>query len=417
MALTLLGLFLLLFGLVSRRLQRSVVTAPMAFVAFGVLLGPGALGIAAIELEGEVTNLLAELTLVLVLFTDASRIDLKLLRRHYGIAIRLLVLGLPLTVLAGTAAALPLLSLDLWSAALLAAVLAPTDAALGQAVVSNPKVPVRVRQSLNVESGLNDGIALPAVLILLSLAVGEDQATGFWLRFLLAQLVLGPVVGVAVGFLGGRLLDGARNRGLIHPVFERLSSLALALLAFALAEALGGNGFIAAFSAGLTLGNSARAVCGPLLDFAEAEGQLLTLLMFLLFGSAMVWPALMVIGWPTLLYALLSLTVVRLLPVAASLLGMRLQLDTVLFLGWFGPRGIASILFGLLVLERHGLPLREEIFSVVVVTVLMSVFAHGVSAYPLSRWYGRRAEAMKAGVGMPELVETPEMPLRSRSVD
>ncbi len=407
----------LAFGVISKRLQRSVVTPPMCFVAFGMVLGAGGLGWLDLDAEGEVIELLAELTLVMVLFTDAARIDLRVLRRELGLPVRLLAIGMPLTIAAGVGAAAWLLpGFGFWEAAVLAAILAPTDAALGQAVVSSPKVPLRIRQALNVESGLNDGIALPVIMLFAALAVtaaGESAGSAAgWAKYWLLQVTLGPLVGIAVGFLGGRLVQWVSARDWMSHNFQQLAGLALAVGAFTAADLVGGNGLIAAFVAGLTIGNTSRRVCGCLYDFAETEGQLLVLLAFLLVGSTLAWPALEHLSAATAIYAVLSLTLVRMVPVAISLLGTRLLPVTTLFLGWFGPRGLASVLFGLLILEHTGLPHREELFAVVIVTVLFSVFAHGLTAYPATRWYARYVERRRPETGVGEHAPVTEMPVR-----
>ena len=340
----------LVFGLVSRRLESSVVTAPMVFAGLGLLLGPG-LGLVKIGEHREIIHLLAEITIVIVLFTDASRIDLKLLRRDHDLPLRMLLIGLPLSILLGMGIAWAMLpGITLFGAAVLAAVLAPTDAALGQAVVSNPKVPARIRQALNVEGGLNDGIALPAVLIFISLAAAGDsgKGAGYWATFIGTQLLMGPVVGIAVGGIGGLLISRAARYDWMNHVFQQMSGIALALLSFGLAEICGGNGLIAAFTAGLTIGNLARPVCSCLYEFAEAEGQLLVLGTFFIFGAIMVGPYIELINWLIVAYAVLSLTLIRMTAVWVSLSGSGMHRHTVFFLGWFGPRGIATILFALL---------------------------------------------------------------------
>lgn len=405
------------FGLISRRLQKSLLTPPMAFVALGWLVSGQELGLLDLRPEGELIHLLAEITLVMVLFTDASRIDLGLLRREHNLPARLLLLGMPLCIALGAVVAGFLFAgrFTFWEAALLAAILTPTDAALGQAVVSSPLVPVRVRQTINVESGLNDGIALPVVLVFLSLCASEVPGKGgasYWLRFGALQVTLGPLVGIAVGWAGGRLVDRAARVGWMNDAFQHLSALGLALLAYATAEQVGGNGFIAAFCAGLLLGNVTKGRCGKLYEFAEAEGQLLTLLVFLIFGAVMVPELAGHLGWRAVLYAVLSLTVIRMVPAALALVGAELRWETVLFLGWFGPRGIASILFGLLVVERSVLAARHEILTVVILTVLLSVAAHGLTAYPAAAWYARRTDRLDREAA--EKREVSEMPLRIR---
>jgi NhaP-type Na+/H+ or K+/H+ antiporter len=364
---------ILAFGAISRRAERSIVTPPMFFVALGFALGEHGLGWFDSSIRSGVIHGLAELTLVLVLFTDAARIDVSCLRREGNLPARLLV---------------P--EFGVFEALLLAAILAPTDAALGQAVVSSPLVPVRIRQSLNVESGLNDGIALPVVLVFASIAGAVEGGgdTSYWIRFAVLQVVLGPVVGAAVGYLGGQLVERATRAGWINDAFERLSVLGLAGLAFAGAELVGGNGFIAAFVAGLALGNTARRVCDCLYAFGEAEGQLLTLLVFLIFGGAMLPEALPHADGRALVYAALSLTLIRVLPVALSLLGAGLRTASLAFLGWFGPRGLASILFALVVVEPGRIAIGPSLEAIVVLTVLLSTLLHGMTAYPLARRYG-----------------------------
>ncbi len=414
-AFAVIALFIVMFGLVSGRVQKTIVSPPMIFVLFGLLLSNRVLGLIEVSAENEFIHTLAELTLVLVLFTDASRIDLGVLRREHNFPIRLISIGMPLTMVTGALlAALIFKTLTLWEAFVLGVILAPTDAALGQAVIGLPKVPVRIRQTLNIESGLNDGIALPFLLFFLSIAGAANQTepAGYWVRFVLMQILLGPLVGIVVGYFGGKLVARGTRAGWITHSFQDLSALGLSVLAFALAELVGGNGFIAAFAAGLILGNTSRAICTCLFDFGESEGQLLTLLTLMIYGAVMVLPALDHINGPIVLYSILSLTVVRVLPVAISLIGVRLQWDSVLFLGWFGPRGIASILYGLLVLGKVNIDGREEIFTITITTVLLSVFAHGLTALPGANWYAARTERMKEEPDMPELASVTEMPVR-----
>lgn len=410
----LIAAFILGFGVVSGRLQRTVITPPMVFVAFGLLLSNRLLGLVELELESEFINVVAELTLILILFTDASRIDLNLLRREHDIPVRLLAIGLPLSIVTGSLVALLLFDvLAFWEAVVLAIVLAPTDAALGQAVVSSSRVPVRIRQALNVESGLNDGVALPILLFSVSLAAAAEGLDYiFWGRFAATQIILGPLVGVAVGYIGGWLVFWSENREWMAESFQKLVALGLSLLAFALAELLGGNGFIAAFCAGLTLGNVFPSVCKRLYVFAESEGQLLTLVTFMLYGAIMVFPALDHLDGTVILYALLSLTVIRMVPVSLSLLGLGLHWQSHFFLGWFGPRGIASIIYGLIIVEEGKLAERETIFMVMVVTVLLSILAHGLTSLPAAAWYGAKAEALKEEPARPEIQSVTEMPLR-----
>lgn len=396
LGLTLLSLFVVLFALVSKRLETSPITAPMVFAGVGLVLGPLGFGLIELDAESNVLHILAEVTLGLVLFADASTIDIRILRRNFSLPLRLLGVGLPLTIATGALAAQWLFpQLDVWQAALIGAILAPTDAALGQAVVTSEKVPGRIRQALNVESGLNDGICLPFVMMFLALAAGGAPHPGaYWAQYAAAQLILGPLVGVLVGWLGGKALGRAAQAGWINENFERLSSVALALLAFCCAEMIGGNGFIATFVGGLVFGNTAgNEVWQRALTFAEAEGQLLGLLAFLAFGSASIAPALTTAGLAAVIYAVLSLTALRMIPVSLSLAGTGLGLRSHMFLGWFGPRGLASILYVLLAVEETGLGAKEEIYAVVMCTVLLSVLLHGLTAAPAAAAYAAHSDA------------------------
>jgi sodium/hydrogen antiporter len=401
------------FGLVSRQLEGTILTAPIFFVVAGAILGPAGLALVEFNLDDHTVLLVSEIALSLVLFTDAASINLSVLRQNEGLPLRLLGIGMPLTIALGTAsAALLLTDLTFWEAAIVGTVLAPTDAALGQAVVSNPRVPVRVRQALNVEAGLNDGLSVPFLALFLSLAVAEEelQPASYWIRFALEQVGLGILVGVGVGLVGGWLVSWASKREWMSGSFRRLALLALALIAWALADQIGGNGFIAAFVGGLVVGPSVERVGEQLIRFTEAEGQLLNLSVFFIFGVLVVG-LLESLSWEVALYALLSLTVIRMLPVALSLYGTHLRGISILFAGWFGPRGLASIVLGLIVVEEAPLlPGREEIEAVVASTVLLSVLLHGVTAAPLSAVYARWIEGMAADA--PEKEGTVELTTR-----
>jgi NhaP-type Na+/H+ or K+/H+ antiporter len=386
---------LLLYSLVSGRLQGTIVTAPLVFIIFGFAVGTGGFDLAKIDVDHSAIHVIAEFTLILVLFTDAARIDLDRVQLDHNLPTRMLVIGLPLTIIAGLVVALWLFpEFSIWEAALLAALLAPTDAALGQSVISSQAVPVRIRQAINVESGLNDGIALPAVVLFAALAStsqGVSQA-GEWIRFGLLQIIVGPLAGITVGYVGARLLDMAIERGWTTSSFQGIAILALAMLIYVVAELVGGNGFIAAFVGGMVFGHSIRNPCTFLFEFMESEGQLLMLITFLIFGAALLPEGIALFNSSILVYAVLSLTVIRMLPIAISLLGSGLGLASHLFLGWFGPRGLASILFLLLILDESDVPHRDELLAVTVLTVALSALLHGVSAAPLGRIYGRLAE-------------------------
>ncbi|MGI9659433.1 MAG: cation:proton antiporter [Gaiellaceae bacterium] len=415
------GMFVL-YALVSRRLTRTVVTAPMAFVSAGLILGVTGVvdfgfgsdeGAFEFALGNEIVLVIAELALVLVLFTDASRINLGTLRGNAVLPARLLGVGMPLSIVLGLVLALPLITdLEFWEAAVIAAVLAPTDAALGHAVVSSKRVPARIRQALNIESGLNDGLAVPLLTIFIALAAAEEaiEGAGFWIRFALEQIGYGAALGVGVGVVGGALIQRACQRDWVAPLYEQLSVAALPIVAWAAADAVGGNGFIAAFVTGLAVSRTVGDLGEKIIDFTEDEGQLLNLSIFFIFG-ALAASVMDELTWQLVLYGVLSLTVVRMLPVAVASVGTGLSAPTVAFLGWFGPRGLASIILALVVFEEEAaIAGAKTIFLAMTITVLLSVFAHGISARPLIKLYGRHVEKMDDEA--PEMEEVPEVRMR-----
>lgn len=408
---------LLLFSLISGRLHGTIITAPLIFIIFGFLVGDGGLSIAKMDPGHSIIHFIAEFTLIVVLFTDAARLDLKRLWHDHNLPVRMLIIGLPLVVVTGTVIATQIFpALTLWEAALLAALLAPTDAALGQSVVSAKIVPVRIRQAINVESGLNDGIILPAVLLLAALAGSRSEISeaSMWIQFGLLQVTLGPVVGVFTGYVGARMIDTMAERKWMNASAQGIGILSLAMLTYVLAELVGGNGFIATFVAGMMFGNTIRNTCTFIFEFMETEGQLLMLITFLIFGAAMLPEGLHHLTPSVFLYAVLSLTVIRIIPIAISLIGTGLKLPTIAFLGWFGPRGLASILFVLLILDKSKVVHRDELFSITIVTVGLSALLHGITAAPFAKWYGQLAERMGE---CEENQEVSELPLRERSTE
>ena len=385
------ALLIFFYGLVSRVSEKSPITAPMVFAGIGILASPIALNLLDIKPGATVVKLIAEITLVIILFVDASTVNLRTLRLQRSIPLRLLGIGLPLTMVLGFLVAAVLVNnQNLWLAALVALILSPTDAALGQAVVTSERLPERMRQAINVESGLNDGIALAPILMCIAALSGGEHAgngSGSWLFFVVRQLTLGPVAGILVGWCGGKLVEEASRRGWMQPTFQRLVAGSLAVIAYTAAEQFHGNGFIAAYCAGLFLGTQTHEVRERIQEFGEAEGQQMSLFVFLLFGLAMV-PA-MVSYWDirTLCYAVLSLTVIRMVPVALCLHGAGLDKPAVWMIAWFGPRGIASVLYALMAIGKIGITGYEREFAVITLTVLLSIFLHGISAVPLTLSY------------------------------
>ncbi|MBS1880104.1 MAG: sodium:proton antiporter [Actinobacteria bacterium] len=385
---------------ISRPLSGSLVTPTLAFMAFGLLVGGEVLGLIELSSGNSTVRSLAEAALTLVLFTDAARIDLRALREGGGVPLRLLGVGLPLTIAAGTLAAVVCFGeLTLGEALIVAVILAPTDAALGQAVVTSPLIPTRLRQGLNVESGLNDGICVPLLFAAVAAADLESHISGGRGAgtLLLEEIGYGVLGGLVAGFLVAMVVIHAGRRGLIDAAWRQLIPAAGAALAYGIAVALDGSGFIASFVAGLVFRGLVKEDPAAIDELTEQVGDALGGVTFLLFGAILLGPAIAASSWVLLLYALLSLTVVRMAPVALAMLGSGARAPTVALLGWFGPRGLASIVFALIVVEESHLPHQDLIVTAVYLTVGLSVVLHGVSATPLVRRYGAWLQANPLG--------------------
>ena len=393
-SLAIVAIALLAVATVSRRLSGTPVTAAMVFVAIGLLVGPKALDGIDLESSSETVRTLAEATLAFVLFSDASRIDLAQLRLQVGLPVRLLGIGLPLTIALGALVGVGILDqLSIEEALILAVVLAPTDAALGQAVVTEPRVPGRIRQGLNVESGLNDGICVPLLFAAVAItdvqsAISDGRSAG---TLLLEEIGYGVVGGITGGLVVAAIVIYAGRRNLIADAWRQVIPAAGAALAYGTANALGGSGFIAAFVAGMTFRLALRRDPGRINDLTEQVGSVLNGITFVLFGAVLLGPALGELSWQLALYAALSLTLVRMLPVAIAMIGTRARIPTLGFMGWFGPRGLASIVFAVIVVEESNLPHEHLIVLAIYLTVGLSVLAHGLTAAPLAdryaRWY------------------------------
>jgi NhaP-type Na+/H+ or K+/H+ antiporter len=402
------ALLMVVYGTFSKRLAEASVTPYIVFVTVGLLLGFSNLEFFQVTVSSEGFILAGELALALTLFNDASRIDLRALKGSAGLPVRLLGIGMPLTIGLGAAFAAWILGLPLVEALLVGAVLAPTDAGLGQSVVTSDRVPLRIRQALNVESGLNDGIATPIVVGLIALTAEASGGSPLeWGEYALRLIGVGALVGVGVGALGGWL--SRRSRAGMLRTYRWLAIPSIAFLAYGVADLVGGNGFVAAFAAGLSLAWAMRGVSEGAAEFSEAVGHTLVLAVFFMFG-VMISGELTAMGWDVWLYAALSLTVVRMLPVAISMMGSRLSAWSTGFLGWFGPRGLASIVLGLIVFEGAVSDHLGVIISVVGATVLLSVFLHGVSSGPLVRRYEGRTDEMDARA--PEKKDVADVPTR-----
>lgn len=374
----------------SRRLARWPLTPPMIFLGVGLALGSDLLGARPGQATSAALHLLAEYTLVFLLFRDAARIDLRELRRNLGVPARLLVLGMPLVAGLGMGVAYFVFpALSFWEYAVLAAILTPTDAALGSAVVEDERVPERLRQSLDVESGLNDGLAVPLVTLAIALAADGSQpgALDFGLHTVQA-LVLGPVVGAAVGFGGEKLLQIGTDKAWTSDDFARVGGVAMAISSYAAASLVGGNGFVAAFCGGLAAGWVGGSSRPSVVQALKVEGTLFMLLVFLLFGGLHVAACFVDSDWRVFVYAGLSVFFVRVVGSGLALMGAGLRWREVLFVSFFGPRGVASLVFALLMMLEHDLPHADLIFRTVVVTVTFCTVIHGISAAPVAARFG-----------------------------
>ena len=393
-ALATIATLVLAYAATSGLLDRLRISAAMFFTTAGLLAG-SVLGIVDLEVGGHEVKLLAEATLTLVLFADASRISVRSLRSEYAVPLRLLGVGLPLTIAAGALAGVVVVPGVSWAEALvLAVMLACTDAALAQTVVTDEQIPSRVRQGLNVESGLNDGLCVPLFFIAIALAEAElgTLSSGGAVELVVEEVGYGLVAGVAAGVVGALAFRAAWERDLIEPEWAQILAAATALLSAGVASGLGGSIFISAFSAGFVFGVLRRDEGGQVTYLVDEGGEFFNAVTFVVFGAVILGPVLDELSWQLVLYALLSLTLVRMLPVALAMLGTGARAPTIAFLGWFGPRGLASIVFGVILLDESNLPNEHLLLLGVTVTVGLSVYAHGLTAHPVTRRYLRSAK-------------------------
>ncbi|MGL4251593.1 MAG: cation:proton antiporter [Aeromonas sp.] len=385
--LAVLAAFLLIYSLIAGRFESKLINGPLLFLLTGWLLGPGGLELLSLSIDSQGIKLLAELTLVIVLFNDAANTNWQVLLTNRQLPIRLLLIGLPLTLVAGTLFGhwlfpeLPLLEM-----AILATILAPTDAALGKAVVSNPAVPAPLREGLNQESGLNDGICVPVLLLLLALIAPTEQHSGtatLAITLMLEEIGIGLLVAFVLTSLTTRLLKTSYLNGWQLPLWRQLTMPGLALLCFALAQTLGGSGFIAAFVGGLFIGHRLGEHKHAYMDSCEGYGDLLSVVIWMVFGATLMPILPELLHWQYWLYAIASLTLLRMVPVWLSLMGTDLKPELKLFIGWFGPRGLASIVFAVMVLQNEP-PLigQRPIIATVLCTIILSVILHGITANP-----------------------------------
>lgn len=385
-----------LYSLISDRLKQTVITPPILFTIAGMLLVFVVPGLRGVGIEQESFLKLAEIGLVMLLFTDASHIDFKKLRSRERLPLRLLSIGMLLTIILGALCArLIFPQLSWWEAGILSAILAPTDAGLGQIIVQSPRVPLRIRQSLDVEAGLNDGLSVPFLMFFIAVSQAGTQGGGaVFGRFIYEQLGMGALVGATIGLAGGALLGLAHRTGWMAAPVQQLGLVTLPILCVLACKPVGGSMFIAAYVAGMAVQAGFKEAGTHCTEFTEGWGQLFAYFVFFFFGLIVLF-TFNQFTLVHLLYAILSLTLVRMIPVAIALIGTRLSAATVLFMGWFGPRGLASIVLGLVFLEEQArLPGEETIKLTIIVTVMLSIFMHGFSALPGLGWYERKVAAL-----------------------
>jgi sodium/hydrogen antiporter len=385
--LAILALFVFLYSITSGGLERTPINGAVVFIAFGLVFGPLGLDFLRLDVDAEGVRTLAELTLALILFIDAANADLGILKKFFEIPTRLLLFALPLIILLGFGVGVVIFEdLTLIEIAILATLLAPTDAALGKAVVTNQSVPQKIREGLNVESGLNDGICVPVLFVFLALAAGSshghDSTTEMALMLVAEEIGIGAIVGLGITAISSWIMLRCKKREWITEIWRQVAVPALAVACFACAQAIGGSGFIACFVGGMLFGWIAKDRKHDLLLAAEGTGETLALITWVVFGAAVITLYIDHFSIEIVIYSILSLTVIRMLPVFLVLGGLKLRADEKLFIGWFGPRGLASIVFAVIVLN-HNLPGGKTIVLTAVCTILLSVIGHGLSANPL----------------------------------
>jgi NhaP-type Na+/H+ or K+/H+ antiporter len=391
--------FAFLYSAVAGRIERSMVTGPILFIAFGVICGPFGFGILGEDIDSIEIRVVADITLALILFIDASNADLKILSRNVVIPRRMLLVGMPLVIALGVAVGWVLLpGVTVFELCILATMLAATDAALGKGVITNQDVPARVREGLNAESGLNDGLAVPVLFVFLALASGtggDQDSTSLALGLVARELGIGILVGLGLSFVGVKLATWCFQQGWFSDVWKQILVVSLALACFATAQSLHGSGYIAAFVGGLLFGRLAGPATHELVHSAEGMGEMLALAVWVMFGAGVVGQAWAGMTWQIVVYSLLSLTVIRMLPMVLALSGTGESLESKMFLAWFGPRGLASIVF-VIIVAGYDLPGFSVLVPTVVCTVTLCVLAHGLTANVWARGFGRRSKALES---------------------
>lgn len=387
--------FVLIYSLIARRMEKTIISGPFLTIIVGLITGPLLLNLINMKVGIEGYRIIAELALALVLFNDAANTNIKELMKNVSIPVRLLAIGLPMTIGLGMVGGLIIFKGFSWiELGILATILAPTDAALGKAVVTNPSVPVKIRESLNVESGLNDGICVPVLFFLIALftaQTGEGVKFPSGLILFIEEIGIGLISGLLITFLVDRLVNYAENHHGISKSWKTIVIIALSFSCFAAAQIAGGSGFIACFSGGLMYGVINRKYKHDLLQGSEGAGDTLTMITWVIFGSVVVADNLLYFTWEVILYAFLSLTLIRMIPVLLSLINTGISWKEKIFISWFGPRGLASIVFAIIVFDVK-LPHKEIIILTTVCTILLSIILHGFTANPFIKMLNKKIQ-------------------------
>lgn len=397
--LAIMAVFAVVYSVIAGRVERSMISGPIVFLLFGLVFGPLGLNIFDVESGNTEFRVIVDFTLALILFIDAANANLKVLRKNMKIPVRMLLIGMPLVILLGVIFGRYLFpGMPLFELCILATILAATDAALGKGVITNKAVPERVREGLNAESGLNDGLAVPVLFLFIALAIGssnDQDHTSFALGLVARELGIGLVVGLGLTLVASKLADWCIDKGWLSDIWRQVFVIALALACFATAQSLHGSGYIAAFVGGLLFGYLTKSQTHELVHSAEGIGEILAMITWMLFGALVVGQAWLGLTWQVAVYSLLSLTVIRVLPMLLSLSGTGENMETKLFLAWFGPRGLASIVF-IIIVADYDLPGFTTMAYTVACTVTLCVLAHGLTANAWARGFGRRSEAVES---------------------
>lgn len=389
-------MLVLSYAVVSGLVKRWYVAPALIFTLLGVLLGSFGLGLVDAAESAHTFTVLAQLALTVILFNQASAFDVRKLFRRGEHMLRLLGVGIPVSFALGTATALALLpTLPMWEAVCLAVIVAPTEVALIEALLEDSRIPERVRHIMSHESGFYDGFALAALFAAIAAASQQaDPAPARWVWFAIRTELVSMVVGIVVGLAGALIVSRSRRSRWMSDTWAQLATLALAVVCFSAGELLHASGFVTAFAGGLSyaLVSTRRGEPAPPTQVTDATAQLLEMLVFALLGATVVVPAWRDTGWRVVVFAVVALFAVRVVAVLIALLGTELQFADRVFVGWFGPRGIGTLVLGLLVIERGELTQQTVIGQAVVVTVTLSLVLHSFSTPPGIRLLARRAQ-------------------------